>query len=1524
LADLDHAFADVILHEDQFPPSAPDMKILYTNYYDGMMDLTNNFVCSSCGCIGHNRSDFVSISVDDVSLRHLQVDPSLVPYDFASGVPTLDERHIMIDTLGIVNNSLNELPSLLICHTCQRNLKSDTRPRESLANYRWIGAVPHQLQDLTWIEELLIARAHLTGHIVRLQNRNTTSFFGLKGHVILLPQDTTELLDILPLPPSSLPDIVRVVWVGRPVRNIDVLRDHFSVRTNKIYDALLWLVENNEDYKDVTIDHSQFERWPPIWVAEDLLAAVGGLEDGSDEDNARTGVASEDIDNPEMDGDLPLTTSGIVDIDSVSQPSQLKTLQHISLCKDEKTINVLTSNNILSEQTHRSYFTSAFPTIFPWGTGKHLDDRRSEDLNLDLKKWVQLLLRNSSRYTLLILNLISNFRRFQRHRGFVILCYDVLRRRHSLSKSNLITSRDAWKTTGPLLESLTDERLKMAATQAAKHKPITDTAVKKLLAMVGTIGSTSPGSEERKSYDLARMKSATVHFGLPQIFITLNPADTSSPVSLFYAGEKIDVKSFHPRLYSAADRLKTMLDNPLAVVEYFHNTINTIVETLLKGGMFGELQHYQGSIEYQGRGTPHVHLLVPNLNELANFQLWIKGGGSPRLVRNKAKNDLAYRQRLLEYIETVCSQCMPEQAVDDANPEAGIQTFQPMTPPNHPAFEDAVKMVVFDVVRSRQMHNEKHTPTCFKYRSKRKCRFRFARKLIPHTAFDETTGVIVQKRDHEWLNNYNLWFSLVMRTNHDSQYLFNQEDALARIYYVMKYVSKTEETTYSKLTIAAAVAKELSKSRTAVCSKGKSMLIRTYNKISSHREVGVPEAISHLLDFPDTITGAIFENIHTTHLLDYLKAPSGDRDEPSLRDSGDSSIVRVRDRTTIVSAFDDYAHRGPELENMCLYDYCSLVYKSRDAGGLQFDTCHPQHTTHRQFVRKTRAAIPTLLGRLLFLRPDSDDEAVKEDHFCILSGLFVPWNNERPPQKSSAASWEQLFSMKKPDLSRRILRYIDNLTLLHKSKEEARIDQMRQQAQYGHTEDNADDDENSDPLCPYFHDDDDEARDHEWFFDSNNTTWALAAAQSALEGSSDSVDEYVQEAMSANFANGYFNTTPESPSAFPAQPAFRISDEQNDPIFTPGDINALRKLLKKAEMQQQGLIVHNQLNEEITPGVFISGSDTDSLIRDFSLNSNQSRAFRIICNHALGHHLPSESQLLMGVFGEGGTGKSRLIDAIRVWFSRNHRGKELIVAATTGTAAIKIKGSTVHSAVSIPIETTDGKRLGKLSPTQIEAWGDRQYMVIDEISMLDCKVMEHLHMQLSIVKANPETSFGGVNIIFFGDFLQLPAVRNPDLYVDNPNWGLGHRLWRSLNAVVILKEQMRQAGDPIYAAILSRIRLRVPTDEDIEILRRRIGARLPNIQSVPAVVRRHTLRQAMNNRRLQEAELTSDTEIMYCVADVTEVKKMSIHQAYQVQFGDRGSKVDAIIPLVRGVPLLVTHNANKPLGTNPLSYRSIN
>ena len=92
--------------------------------------------------------------------------------------------------------------------------------------------------------------------------------------------------------------------------------------------------------------------------------------------------------------------------------------------------------------------------------------------------------------------------------------------------------------------------------------------------------------------------------------------------------------------------------------------------------------------------------------------------------------------------------------------------------------------------------------------------------------------------------------------NHDIQFLFTKNHATAIIYYIMKYISKPEAALHSKFTVAAAVWKTMSTFPKLDSNAyiAKSMLLKTYNKLDSLREISVPEAISHLLKFPDHYT----------------------------------------------------------------------------------------------------------------------------------------------------------------------------------------------------------------------------------------------------------------------------------------------------------------------------------------------------------------------------------------------------------------------------------------------------------------------------------------------------------------------------------------------------------------------------------------------------------------------------------------------------------------------------------------------
>ena len=102
LRELDGDFTGLLQQEEEFPPELPNMRTLYTDFYNNMMDLTTNIICASCGCLHHHADKFKNLSVTDPLLRHLEVDPSLVPFSFASLISQLDDLHVMVDTASIV------------------------------------------------------------------------------------------------------------------------------------------------------------------------------------------------------------------------------------------------------------------------------------------------------------------------------------------------------------------------------------------------------------------------------------------------------------------------------------------------------------------------------------------------------------------------------------------------------------------------------------------------------------------------------------------------------------------------------------------------------------------------------------------------------------------------------------------------------------------------------------------------------------------------------------------------------------------------------------------------------------------------------------------------------------------------------------------------------------------------------------------------------------------------------------------------------------------------------------------------------------------------------------------------------------------------------------------------------------------------------------------------------------------------------------------------------------------------------
>ncbi len=128
------------------------------------------------------------------------------------------------------------------------------------------------------------------------------------------------------------------------------------------------------------------------------------------------------------------------------------------------------------------------------------------------------------------------------------------------------------------------------------------------------------------------------------------------------------------------------------------------------------------------------------------------------------------------------------------------------------------------------------------------------------------------------------------------------------------------------------------------------------------------------------------------------------------------------------------------------------------------------------------------------------------------------------------------------------------------------------------------------------------------------------------------------------------------------------------------------------------------------------------------------------------------------VTGGAGTGKSFLLNFIKKYFADG----DLAITASTGIAAVNISGSTIHSWAGIGLATLPAKQIAKnLFSARFAKLRKKinrtKILAIDEISMLSAETFEKLDEVLQIVR-NDNAPMGGLQILLFGDFLQLPPI----------------------------------------------------------------------------------------------------------------------------------------------------------------------
>ena len=204
--------------------------------------------------------------------------------------------------------------------------------------------------------------------------------------------------------------------------------------------------------------------------------------------------------------------------------------------------------------------------------------------------------------------------------------------------------------------------------------------------------------------------------------------------------------------------------------------------------------------------------------------------------------------------------------------------------------------------------------------------------------------------------------------------------------------------------------------------------------------------------------------------------------------------------------------------------------------------------------------------------------------------------------------------------------------------------------------------------------------------------------------------------------------------------------------------------------------------------------------------------------------------------GKAGTGKTTLLRDI---IQTTH--KNTVVVAPTGIAALNAGGVTIHSMFQLPFggfipDNTAGnfvdnlkfetpatlRRHFKMSSQKRAVIQNMELLIIDEVSMLRSDLLDAIDFMMQSIRKNKQP-FGGVQVLFIGDLMQLPPIIRDDEWRTLRNYYKGkfffhsHVIQNNPPLYIELSKIFRQTDDR-FISVLNNLRNNQISKNDVEIL----------------------------------------------------------------------------------------------------------
>jgi ATP-dependent DNA helicase PIF1 len=279
------------------------------------------------------------------------------------------------------------------------------------------------------------------------------------------------------------------------------------------------------------------------------------------------------------------------------------------------------------------------------------------------------------------------------------------------------------------------------------------------------------------------------------------------------------------------------------------------------------------------------------------------------------------------------------------------------------------------------------------------------------------------------------------------------------------------------------------------------------------------------------------------------------------------------------------------------------------------------------------------------------------------------------------------------------------------------------------------------------------------------------------------------------------------------------------------------------------------LLDYLTPRDYIAFTGVCQVYRNLRSLQHSSNC-AVALTQVLSNVMDRKSNVL--IHGPGGSGKTFALSKLfEVACKRNIR---VMCTGTTGVSACSLpSGVTIHAFSglkrgTIPLASLEQQCVNNPDTLRkrYKQWKHIDLLVIDEVSMMGVRFFRLLNYLAQFVR-ECNRPFGGLQVVFSGDFLQLPPIGDKFVFTCEE--------WAGLNLTTVpFLAPFRQRGEPSFFRLLSRVRLGDHTARDLEILQDRCIDQVPpellsgigKVIIPPFIFSRHAQVNKINQERLKQ------------------------------------------------------------------------